>query len=136
MTKKVVALTIILVLILSVSVLASISFSERFPFRRNLKINTIAQTDNGLPEFDYIANFTDSDKTVGTFYFRVEPEFFSQQHNLYLDVQNLVDTQLDSITLRLESSQIAFVYFAGHTETTYSYSSKRGTPHIYCDNWC
>ena len=65
MHKRMIVATVILAMIISVSVLASISYSEYFLFRHNLSLTLVKQTSAGLPECDYLANITDSSVNRG-----------------------------------------------------------------------
>ncbi len=123
MRKRLFVFVIVLAIVLAVSALAVVSYTAHYPFRRNLSLTLVDQSDSGLPEFDYLANITDSGVDTGGFiYLRVEPERSPGQHPMYLEIQNPKNTELDSITLTFDSHQIVFVYFQSHYEVTYSYS--------------
>lgn len=112
---------VILAIIIAVSVLASISYSEHFLFRRDLSLTLVNQTSAGLPECDYLANIIDSNVNTGGYIFvRVEPAMVSNQHPVYLDIQNPTNVEVDTVTLTFDSSQITFIYFQNHFDVSYT----------------
>jgi hypothetical protein len=98
--------------------------TETFPFSQQLKASNVTQSDPGLPECDYYANFTtDSGQVVGNLVFRIEPQYYNYwAHKVDVFVQHTENTQLDSIVLKFDSSTIGTVYFAGKQSMKYDYS--------------
>ena len=44
----------------------------------------------------------------------------SNQHPVYLDIQNPTNVELDTVTLTFDSSQITFIYFQNHFDVAYT----------------
>src|SRR3989339_1747359 len=89
----------VLVVVVTLSTLKFLSFSELFPFRRDLTFTVIEQSESSLVEFRYYGNATDSKTVVANLNLRVEQEF-NNQRRVYFDLQHKGNTELDSVTLK------------------------------------
>lgn len=116
---KITLLALLLVVIIAVSSMVFVSSVELFPFKRDVSFDTIEQSDADLVQFMYYGNATDARTTVASLYIRVEQEF-NNQRRVYVDVQHEGNTELDTVTLKFQSSDISSVAFEGYSSTSYS----------------
>jgi hypothetical protein len=123
---KIIALTIILVAIVVFSAIAYSSATETFPFSKTLTVREVDSGNASYYEPIFYFNITDSGKSLGYLYFRIEAIPPNQSSNtVYIDFQHSGNTKLDSIVFRFSSPEVTRVYLDMSDPVTVAYTSSR-----------
>jgi len=103
------AAVLVVVIMLVFSLLAFSSVSKRFIFSKELAVREVADSFDNPYEPNY--NFTDSSNYVGNLFFRMERDFYNNSENkVYIDIQHVRTTELDSIVFLFKSPNLASVF--------------------------
>jgi hypothetical protein len=120
------ALAAILVILVVFFALVLSSVTQRFLFTRDLIMTAFEGNGESYYTPTYQFNMSDSNNYLGFFYFRMEYIPPNQSSNsVYISIEHLENTKLDSIVFRFSSEQVGAVYLDTSDPVDVSYSSSR-----------